>query len=145
MPASFPSCSSCVRLIESSTADVSGVASIKVSLQFKKALVEYNPGAVTPAELAESIYDGGFETEALTTHGPQPVEWSVMEKGGHEKPSGDIIVHQDWDERTPLLKDKGPKKKAGKGKKVSTMISTSSKHDCSLVHSETSLIWEKMS
>ena len=61
-------CNSCVKLIESTISQVEGVASIKVSLQFKKAFVEYNPGVAKPAALAESIYDMGFDAEVLTTH-----------------------------------------------------------------------------
>ena len=63
-------CNSCVKLIESTIAGETGVASIKVSLQFKKAMVEYNPGVVQPAELAGNIYDMGFDAEVLTMHGP---------------------------------------------------------------------------
>lgn len=64
-------CNSCVKLIESTISEMAGVASIKVSLQFKKAFVEYNPGVVKPAELTGCIYDMGFDAEVLTTHGLQ--------------------------------------------------------------------------
>lgn len=64
-------CNSCVKLIESTISVVAGVSSIKVSLQFKKAFIEYNPGVVKPAQLATSIYDMGFDAEVLTIHGIQ--------------------------------------------------------------------------
>lgn len=62
-------CNSCVKLIQSNISDVAGVLTIRVSLQFKKAFVEYNPGLVQPVELASSIYDMGFDSQVLTVHG----------------------------------------------------------------------------
>jgi Cu+-exporting ATPase len=61
-------CNSCVKLIESTTSQVTGVSSIKVSLQFKKAFVQYNPDVVKPAELGVAIYDMGFDAEVLSVH-----------------------------------------------------------------------------
>ena len=63
-------CGSCVKLIESTIAQESGIASIKVSLQFKKAFIEYDPSLVKPNELAGKIYDMGFDAEVLTMHAP---------------------------------------------------------------------------
>lgn len=65
-------CNSCVKLIETTISVVPGVSTVKVSLQFKKAFVEYNPSVVKPAELARSIYDMGFDAEVLTTFGAEP-------------------------------------------------------------------------
>ncbi len=63
-------CNSCVKLIEATMSQSSGVKSIKVSLEFKEAFVEYNPDVVKPAELAEGIYDMGFDAAIVTTFAP---------------------------------------------------------------------------
>lgn len=64
-------CNSCVKLIETTISVVPGISTIKVSLQFKKAFVEFNPSIVKPAEVASSIYDMGFDAEVLTTFGAE--------------------------------------------------------------------------
>lgn len=67
-------CNSCVKLIESTVSQLSGVLSIKVSLQYKEAFVEHNPNVIKPAELVQTIYDMGFDAGIVTPsfHCPMP-------------------------------------------------------------------------
>ena len=61
-------CNSCVKLIESTVSQVSGVRTIKVSLQFKEAFIEFNPTVIKPAELSSEIYDMGFDAEVTAKY-----------------------------------------------------------------------------
>ena len=61
------SCEDCLNRIETVISQISGVASIKVSLQFKEAFIEYNPGIIEAPELAEKIFDMGFNAAVVKT------------------------------------------------------------------------------
>lgn len=54
-------CHSCVNTIEGSMCDKPGVKAIKVSLEQKQAMVEYDASATNPEALREQIDDIGFE------------------------------------------------------------------------------------
>eukprot|EP00731_Ephydatia_muelleri_P033624 Em0034g6a len=56
-------CKSCVNNIEGNVGKMNGVISVKVSLEEKKAVVEYEPSKVTPRQLCTAIEDLGFEAK----------------------------------------------------------------------------------
>ena len=56
-------CKSCVNNIEGNVGKMNGVASVKVSLEEKKAVVEYEPSKVSPRQLCTAIEDLGFEAK----------------------------------------------------------------------------------
>ena len=56
-------CSSCTQNIESNLSKTKGVNSIKVSLQDKSAAVDFDPTLTSPQELADAIYELGFEAK----------------------------------------------------------------------------------
>ena len=56
-------CKSCVNNIEGNVGKMNGVASVKVSLEEKKAVVEYEPFKVSPLQLCTAIEDLGFEAK----------------------------------------------------------------------------------
>jgi len=58
-------CSSCVKNIESTLSSVSGVTSVSVSLDQKKAEVMFNPVEISPEIVAEKIDDMGFMAAVL--------------------------------------------------------------------------------
>jgi len=60
-------CSSCVKNIESTISAVAGVGSIRVSLEQKKAIVVFNPSAISAEFVAEKIDDMGFVAAVLVT------------------------------------------------------------------------------
>ena len=60
-------CHSCVNLIESTVGELSGVIAIKVSLSRKEAYVEYDTTIVCADTIKTTIYDMGFDVEALIT------------------------------------------------------------------------------
>ena len=64
-------CNSCVKLIESTIPQAPGVKSIKVSLQFKEAFVEYDPSIAESAKLAEGIYNMGFDSTVIASYSPE--------------------------------------------------------------------------
>ena len=53
-------CKSCSNQIETVIGQLPGVASIKVSLEFKEAFIEYDPAVIKAPQLTEKIYDMGF-------------------------------------------------------------------------------------
>lgn len=55
-------CMSCVKNIEGVVGEKPGVRNIKVSLENKEAIVEYDPTVTNPNEISEMIYDMGFDT-----------------------------------------------------------------------------------
>ncbi|XP_061862838.1 copper-transporting ATPase 1 [Colius striatus] len=65
-------CNSCVQSIEQCVGKMSGVHSIKVSLEDKNAVIIYDSKLQTPATLQEAIYDMGFDA-TLANSNPQPV------------------------------------------------------------------------
>ena len=54
-------CSSCVKLIETTVGQMEGINSIKVSLSRSEAFIEYQPAIVTPENLCIVIYNMGFD------------------------------------------------------------------------------------
>ena len=54
-------CSSCVKLIETTVRKMEGINSIKVSLSQSEAFIEYQPAITTPENLCTMIYDMGFD------------------------------------------------------------------------------------
>ena len=54
-------CSSCVKLIETTVRQMEGINSIKVSLSQSEAFIEYQPAVTTPENLCTVIYDMGFD------------------------------------------------------------------------------------
>ncbi|XP_058118910.1 copper-transporting ATPase 1 isoform X3 [Anopheles coustani] len=64
-------CQSCVRNIEGNIKDRPGVASIRVLLEEKLALVEYDRSVTSGEAIAEQIDDMGFEARVLTATGDE--------------------------------------------------------------------------
>ncbi|NWV92176.1 ATP7B ATPase, partial [Machaerirhynchus nigripectus] len=61
-------CKSCVRNIEGNTSDLPGIKSIKVSLEHKRAVVQYSPDLITLSALQqaiESLPPGNFKVSLL--------------------------------------------------------------------------------
>ncbi len=56
-------CSSCTENIESNLSKMKGVHSVKASLEEKLARVEFEPGSISAQDLAEAIYELGFDTK----------------------------------------------------------------------------------
>jgi P-type Cu2+ transporter len=56
-------CAGCVRAVEQSLLQQSGVATVSVNLITESALVQYHPQSVTPIELAEKLTEQGFPTQ----------------------------------------------------------------------------------
>ena len=56
-------CKSCVNNIEGNVGKMNGVASVKVSLEEKRAVIEYESSKVSPQELCTAIEDLGFEAK----------------------------------------------------------------------------------
>ena len=56
-------CNSCVQSIEKMISSVSGVVSIKVSLQNENAVVFYRPDEITPESICNEIDEMGFEAK----------------------------------------------------------------------------------
>ena len=54
-------CNSCVQSIEKMISDVSGIVSIKVSLESENAVVFYEPDLITAEKICDEIDDMGFE------------------------------------------------------------------------------------
>ena len=60
-------CSSCTQNIETNLAKMKGVNSVTASLQEKLAEVDFDPTLVRPQELADAIYDLGFDTKVKSS------------------------------------------------------------------------------
>ena len=54
-------CSSCVKLIETTVGQMVGINSVKVSLSQSEAFIEYQPAVTTPENLCTAIYNMGFD------------------------------------------------------------------------------------
>ena len=62
-------CKSCVNNIEGNVGKMNGVASVKVSLEEKRAVIEYESSKVSPQELCTAIEDLGFEAKMSSGQG----------------------------------------------------------------------------
>jgi len=71
-------CASCVAAIEKHVKKIPGVKNILVALIAAKAEVDYYPDVVTPAEIAESITDLGFQTSVIEDAEDGVVEVSIL-------------------------------------------------------------------
>nr|XP_048704797.1 copper-transporting ATPase 2 isoform X4 [Caretta caretta] len=72
-------CRSCVKNIEGNISGLPGVQSIKVSLEYKNAVVQFNPNVITPVSLQQAI-------EAL-----QPGNFKVSLPNGVEANNGELL------------------------------------------------------
>ena len=63
-------CSSCVKLIESTSSQTEGISVIKVSLKHKEVFIEFDPGKISAQQLATAIYDMGFDTRLVAAYTP---------------------------------------------------------------------------
>ncbi|EMP28029.1 Copper-transporting ATPase 2 [Chelonia mydas] len=72
-------CRSCVKNIEGNISSLPGVQSIKVSLEYKNAVVQFNPNVITPVSLQQAI-------EAL-----QPGNFKVSLPNGVETNNGELL------------------------------------------------------
>jgi Cu+-exporting ATPase len=70
-------CHSCVQLIETTISKERGVHGIRVSLQGKEAMVEFDPTQTTPQALVSAIDDMGFEARHISTHTSEALGISV--------------------------------------------------------------------
>ncbi|MDO8930761.1 MAG: cation transporter [Rhodocyclaceae bacterium] len=55
------SCGGCVKSVTGVLQGLPGVAKVEVSLEKGEAMVEFDPGQVTRAAMAEVVADAGFE------------------------------------------------------------------------------------
>ena len=70
-------CHSCVQLIETTISKERGVQGVRVSLQGKEAMVEFDPTQTTPQTLVSAIDDMGFEARHISTHTSEALGTSV--------------------------------------------------------------------
>ena len=54
-------CSGCVRSVTNAIRQAPGVANVDVSLADRRATVEYDPSAGSPAQIVDAIVGAGFE------------------------------------------------------------------------------------
>lgn len=59
-------CQSCISLIESTVGELSGVMSVRVSLECKEGVVEYDDGLISSEQIREAIDDMGFVITYVT-------------------------------------------------------------------------------
>ena len=57
------SCGHCVKAVEGSVGELSGVQSVQVTLDERKVAVEFNPSVVTLETIKETIDDQGYDVE----------------------------------------------------------------------------------
>ncbi len=57
-------CPSCAKLIEKSLRGASDIEAVYVSFPLKRAIIEYDPGAISPRKIAEAIRSLGYRAEA---------------------------------------------------------------------------------
>lgn len=57
------SCGHCVKAVEGSVGELSGVQSVQVTLDEGKVAVEFNPSVVTLETIKETIDDQGYDVE----------------------------------------------------------------------------------
>ena len=79
-------CMSCVRNIEGNISSVAGIRSIKVSLEEKRAIVQFEPSKLTSEEIAEKIDDMGFDAKVIPT--PSAVQPSASSSSGSRLGAG---------------------------------------------------------
>jgi copper chaperone len=56
-------CNGCVRSVTNAIRQAPGVAKVDVSLGERRATVEYDPAACTPAQIVNAIVGAGFEAK----------------------------------------------------------------------------------
>ena len=88
-------CNSCVQLIESTLSQISGVNSIKVSLQFKETFIEYDPSIVKTDELSSRIYDMGFDAAIISTY-------SLYAESNSEQPPSSVVFGETMKDSSSL-------------------------------------------
>lgn len=59
-------CHSCVSLIENTMGELTGVLSVRVSLECKEGVVEYDDGLISREQIREAIDDMGFVITYVT-------------------------------------------------------------------------------
>jgi len=79
-------CGSCVKNIESTMSSVSGIISVSVSLDQKKADVVFNPAEISPEIVAEKIDDIGFVAAVLVDISDTDNNSGIMAATGHGQP-----------------------------------------------------------
>ena len=67
-------CASCVRAVEKSLANLTGVLSADVNFATSKALVRYVPGAIGPQEMIRAVEDAGYEARLADATQTQVVQ-----------------------------------------------------------------------
>jgi Cu+-exporting ATPase len=60
-------CGACTSAVEGAFKDVAGIKSFSISLLSERAVIEHNASLISPAKLAETIEDVGFDAEVLST------------------------------------------------------------------------------
>jgi Cu+-exporting ATPase len=60
-------CGACTSAVEGAFKDVSGIKSFSISLLSERAVIEHDASLISPAKLAETIEDVGFDAEVLNT------------------------------------------------------------------------------
>lgn len=63
MQVSGMSCGHCVKAVESSVGELSGVSSVKVNLEDGQVAIEYDPASVTLDKIKEAIDEQGYDVE----------------------------------------------------------------------------------
>jgi len=56
-------CNGCVKSVTNAIRQAPGVANVDVSLGDKRATVEYDPSACSPAQIVAAIVDAGFDAK----------------------------------------------------------------------------------
>ena len=74
-------CTSCVKLIETTLPSNGGVSGVKVSLECGEAFVQFNPQVTTAEVVSTAIYDMGFDTSLKKVYTPQPLSSSTSGSG----------------------------------------------------------------
>jgi Cu+-exporting ATPase len=64
IPVEGMACESCVQTLEGQLKDIEGVTSVRLSLDQKKAVIQYIENKVTPERLIETIEASGFKAES---------------------------------------------------------------------------------
>ena len=55
------SCSGCVKSVSNVLQLLSGISSVKVSLELNNAAIEYDPSKIKPAQFKAAIEDAGYD------------------------------------------------------------------------------------
>ncbi len=80
IPVRGMTCASCVRRLEGILTRVNGVHRAEVNLATERAVVEYDPSAVSPAVLEEAVVNAGFEVAALAQQAIENREREARER-----------------------------------------------------------------